>query len=127
MIVYCKTMTMTLPWMRNLSNVSNVDVRISLSAFGIFVVLALLVVYATTSRQAIAALSPYLQFAYNNFVKPHGCQTGEGQQSALESFYAAQVGPYCREKCTFQLSLSRLESTTRPASGFYADAKICLL
>ena len=110
-----------------MSNVNDVDVRISLSGFGIFVLLALLVVYATKSTQAISALSPYLKFAYNSFVKPHGCQTGDDQQSALESFYEAQVGSCRLRQCTFQLSVSRLQSTTRPANGFYADAKTCLL
>ena len=91
-IVYCKIMTMSSPWIRSVSNVSDIDVRISLSGVGIFVVLALLVGYATKSTQYVAELSPYLKFAYNNFVKPQGWQTGDGQQSALESFYAAQVG-----------------------------------
>lgn len=36
-------------------------------------------------------LTPYLRFAYASFFKPHQGDRAEGQQSALESFYAAQV------------------------------------
>ena len=43
-----------------------------------------------------SGLSPYLQFAYNNFLKPHDAKAGDGQQSALESFYARQVGDCAR-------------------------------
>lgn len=35
---------------------------------------------------------PYVKFAYVSFVKPHTGEVGGGQQSALESFYSAQVG-----------------------------------
>lgn len=37
-------------------------------------------------------LTPYLKFAYVSFLKPHTGDAQGGQQSALESFYAAQVG-----------------------------------
>lgn len=37
-------------------------------------------------------LTPYLKFAYVSFLKPHTGQADGGQQSALESFYSAQVG-----------------------------------
>ena len=37
-------------------------------------------------------LTPYLKFAYISFIKPHTGQADGGQQSALESFYSAQVG-----------------------------------
>lgn len=36
-------------------------------------------------------LTPYLKFAYVSFLKPHTGRADGGQQSALESFYAAQV------------------------------------
>lgn len=36
-------------------------------------------------------LTPYLKFAYVSFLKPHTGKTEGGQQSALESFYSAQV------------------------------------
>lgn len=34
---------------------------------------------------------PYVRFAYVCLLKPHGGKAEAGQQSALESFYAAQV------------------------------------
>lgn len=37
-------------------------------------------------------LTPYLKFAYVSFFKPHTGKADGGQQSALESFYSAQVG-----------------------------------
>ena len=37
-------------------------------------------------------LTPYLKFAYVSFLKPHTGRADGGQQSALESFYSAQVG-----------------------------------
>lgn len=37
-------------------------------------------------------LLPYLKFAYVSFLKPHTGRADGGQQSALESFYSAQVG-----------------------------------
>jgi len=36
-------------------------------------------------------LTPYLKFAYVSFLKPHTGGADGGQQSALESFYSAQV------------------------------------
>lgn len=39
---------------------------------------------------------PYLKFAYVSFIKPHTGRTDGGQQSALESFYSAQV------RCDYQ-------------------------
>lgn len=36
-------------------------------------------------------LTPYLKFAYVSFIKPHTGIADGGQQSALESFYSAQV------------------------------------
>lgn len=41
-------------------------------------------------------LSPYLKFAYVSFFKPHTGKADGGQQSALESFYSAQVSACTR-------------------------------
>lgn len=35
--------------------------------------------------------TPFLKFIYASFLKPHTAKAGDGQQSALESFYSAQV------------------------------------
>lgn len=59
-----------------------------------FVLIALVASYlelnVSTSPDKFS-LTPYLKFAYASFLKPHTGQVGDGQQSALESFYAAQV------------------------------------
>lgn len=63
-------------------------------AIAFFLLLALVAPYLDlTSSISIDKffLTPYLNFAYVSFVKPHSGQVGGGQQSALESFYAAQV------------------------------------
>ncbi len=36
---------------------------------------------------------PYVRFAYACLIKPHDRRRDAGQQTALESFYSAQVGP----------------------------------
>jgi hypothetical protein len=36
--------------------------------------------------------NPYVRFAYACLIKPHDKRRDAGQQTALESFYAAQVG-----------------------------------
>jgi betaine lipid synthase len=65
----------------------------SLIALAIFGLLAVLVAFVTRSSDFPGlGLSPYLKFVYANFVKPHDAKTSDGQQSALESFYGAQVG-----------------------------------
>jgi hypothetical protein len=62
-------------------------------SLAVFAGLALWIAVASKSGHfSKLALSPYLQFAYNNFIKPHNAKAGDGQQSALESFYARQVG-----------------------------------
>ena len=64
----------------------------SLIAFAVFAALLLLAAFITNSVSfAGKGLSPYLRFFWANFLKPHEKING-GQQSALESFYAAQVG-----------------------------------
>jgi betaine lipid synthase len=69
------------------------DLQIILVSAVIFAAIAVWAAYATnTLKVPSSRLSPYLQFAYNNFLKPHDSKAGDGQQSALESFYARQVG-----------------------------------
>lgn len=72
----------------------------------IFASVALWVAFATKAVQPPAFARPYLQFAYNNFIKPHDAKVGDGQQSALESFYGKQVGLHTRivDDPVFQLS-----------------------
>lgn len=74
-------------------HVTRLDSGSSLILLAIFAALAVLVARVTNSVNFPGfGLSPYLNFAYANFLKPHEAKEGDGQQSALESFYAAQVG-----------------------------------
>lgn len=76
---------------------------------GVLVVLAVVFSVVIASTQNIKAgnsfLSPYLRFAYVSFLKPHTGRNGEGQQSALESFYSAQVRPPERQRICMTQSL----------------------
>lgn len=66
-----------------------------------FLLLALVAPYLELSSSVSwdkFVLTPYLKFAYVSFIKPHTGRVGEGQQSALESFYAAQVSRICTSK-----------------------------
>lgn len=75
-----------------------------------FVLLALVTPYlqpSTSISRDKFSLTPYLKFAYVSFIKPHTGEVGNGQQSALESFYAAQVSPTAT-KTSFLLMRSRL-------------------
>ena len=77
----------------SIAHIRQMDVEMSIVALGIFAVVALFVAHATNSIDFPGlGLSPYLQFIYANFIKPHKGKVDGGQQSALESFYAAQVG-----------------------------------
>lgn len=65
-------------------------------AVAFFILLALVAPYLELSSSISFdkfVLTPYFKFAYVSFIKPHTGQVGDGQQSALESFYAAQVSP----------------------------------
>ncbi len=62
---------------------------------GFFALLAFVAQYFDLSLSISADkffLTPYLKFAYVSFLKPHTGRADGGQQSALESFYSAQVG-----------------------------------
>ena len=62
---------------------------------GFFVLLAVVSQYFEFSRSTTwdkFFLTPYVKFAYVSFFKPHTGDADGGQQSALESFYSAQVG-----------------------------------
>ena len=77
----------------SVAHIKQMDVETSLVGLGLFAVVALFVAYASSSGNFPGfGLSPYLQFIYANFIKPHKGKADGGQQSALESFYAAQVG-----------------------------------
>jgi hypothetical protein len=77
----------------NLVHVTRLDSGTSLILLAIFAALAVLVARLTNSVNFPGfGLSPYLSFIYANFLKPHDGKNSDGQQSALESFYAAQVG-----------------------------------
>lgn len=102
------------------------DIEWSLVGLGVFAILALLVARVTDSTNFPGfGLSPYLRFAYANFLKPHNGKTGDGQQGALESFYAAQVGTRASCNSMAQLRMSRLESTTPLGSVCFAVVKTC--
>lgn len=78
----------------NSLDLTRFNAQTSVIALAIFGALAVLVARVTRSVEFPGlGLSPYLKFIYANFVKPHEAKTGDGQQSALESFYGAQVGP----------------------------------
>lgn len=68
------------------------DAEIILLSGAVFAGLAVWTTLSSKVLQNGLGLTPYVQFAYNNFIKPHDAKAGEGQQSALESFYARQVG-----------------------------------
>lgn len=66
-------------------------------AVAFFVLLALVTQYfelPSSLQFDKISVAPYLRFAYVSFIKPHTGQVDQGQQSALESFYAAQVSSF---------------------------------
>ena len=67
----------------------SMDGETSLIALAVFAALALLLAFVTNSVNFPGLeLPPYLKFVWANLLKPHE-KTSVGQQSALESFYAA--------------------------------------
>jgi len=72
------------------------QLEISLIGMGAFVLVTILscFLYSLGKQLSLDKLSlhPYLRFAYVSFFKPHDAKKDAGQQSALESFYSAQVG-----------------------------------
>lgn len=76
---------------------ARIDGETSLIALAVVAALALLAAFVMNSASFTGlGLSPYLRFFWANFLKPHEKING-GQQSALESFYAAQVGSLARD------------------------------
>ena len=111
----------------SITYICQMDVETSLIGLGIFALLALIVAHATNSIGFDGVgLSPYLQFIYANFIKSHKGKADSGQQSALESFYAAQVSHEALRKGTCQLSSARQASMTQPESASYAAVRTCL-
>lgn len=72
------------------------QVDIALIAGGFLALVTILgcLVYKLGGHLSFEKISahPYVRFAYVCLIKPHDHNSEAGQQSALESFYAAQVG-----------------------------------
>jgi hypothetical protein len=78
------------------TNLWQIDLQVILLSAGVFAGIAIWAARASKVSLSSTGISPYLLFAYNNFLKPHDSKAGDGQQSALESFYARQVGTGAR-------------------------------
>lgn len=72
------------------------QLEIALIGMGAFVLVTILSCYFYSLGKQLTldklSIHPYVRFAYVSFFKPHDSKKDDGQQSALESFYAAQVG-----------------------------------
>lgn len=68
------------------------------------VLVAVLAQYTESLKPNHFFLTPYFKFIYVSFFKPHTGKNGTGQQSALESFYAAQVGWICSSTYAYSLT-----------------------
>ena len=107
-------------------HLAHLDIETSIIALTVFAIIAILVAHVTKSVNFPGfGLSPYLRFAYNSFLKPHDAKTSDGQQSALESFYAAQVRHYSSYFITSQLRITRPAYMIPPESVFSVDVKTC--
>jgi hypothetical protein len=62
--------------------------------FTVLVTILAFVLYRLGSQIPVDKISnnPYIRFVYACMIKPHDKRVDGGQQGALESFYAAQVG-----------------------------------
>lgn len=92
-----------------------------------FVLLALITPYLHPSTSIPLdkfSLAPYLKFAYVSFIKPHTGEVGDGQQSALESFYAAQVS-LTMTMTLFLLMRSRLLCMMPQGRNFCVAERTC--
>lgn len=71
----------------------NTDEALLIVGVGIvvFVLITVVAQYLDAPSLDKFFLTPYLKFAYASFLKPHTGNADGGQQSALESFYSAQV------------------------------------
>lgn len=91
-------------------------------AVAFFVLLALVAPYLELSTSLSLDkffLTPYLKFAYVSFIKPHTGQVGGGQQSALESFYAAQAS-------SMALRMWSLLTLSRPPCMMLPERNSCV-
>lgn len=96
-------------------------------AIAFFVLLALVAPYLELSSSVTLdkfVLTPYFRFAYASFIKPHTGHVGDGQQSALESFYAAQVS-FTAPETSQVLTISRLQCTMPRGNSFCVAERIC--
>lgn len=70
--------------------------ELGLIGLGFFVLITVLgcLLYRVGRQLDLEKLTvhPYLRFAYVCLIKPHDKRRDAGQQTALENFYAAQVG-----------------------------------
>lgn len=70
--------------------------ELALIGIGFFVLVTILgcLVFKLGGQLSIDKLTshPYVRFVYACVIKPHEAKYDDGQQSALESFYSAQVG-----------------------------------
>ena len=102
-----------------------VELRLIGIAFFVLVTVLIAFLYKLGGEYSLEKLTnnPYLRFAYVSFIKPHDGKKDSGQQLALESFYAAQVG---RQRSRY-LSLIdfRPMSTTPPESGSLTGERTC--
>ncbi len=107
---------------------SSLHLTIFLVAVLVFLFLGLTISLgiANTKNFSDSALVSYAKFFYASFLKPHRRGDG-GQQSALESFYEAQVcAPSVPPSGTFPKLFERPEYTMPHASDSSEEGKICL-
>ena len=71
-------------------------VELGIIGMGFFALVIVLAFFLYTLRGKFTpgklVNNPYLMFVYASFIKPHERNKDGDQQSALESFYSAQVG-----------------------------------
>jgi hypothetical protein len=101
-------MARTPPVLLRLLEVENL--RLVVLSVGLVLCLAILVIFAASGtvpgKGAVFTIQPYLLFFYATFLKPHKETPEHGQQSALENFYATQVGgllPGWQPQCQYHL------------------------
>ena len=84
----------------SLDRVDQNHAYIAVSAFAVFVLVAVVLLLAgwRLDRKQDHTLITYAKSLYAMFLKPHKGD-GQGQQSALESFYKTQVGHVVIRTC----------------------------
>lgn len=104
------------------------QLEIALIAMGAFVLVTILSCYFYRLGKQFSwetiSIHPYVRFAYVSFFKPHDSKKDGGQQSALESFYAAQVGGTALQFFS-DLSLVRRMSMMQLENVSFKEGKTC--